>query len=482
MVADGLLVAEGKGRATRYKSATATFQRVFPREGLREDEVWRNVRTAVRALSDPSAANATVLLGVAFTEMLNNAIDHSASREVGVDFEVRGGVGRFTVTDWGVGAYENVRQSRALPSNVAALQEISKGKLTTQPERHTGQGLFFTSKIADRFELEANGLRWVVDNVRGDTAISETATKQGTIVRFELSLATTTTMAEVSAQYEHEDHQFDTSRVVVKLFEYGVEFVSRSEAKRVVSRLGEFRHVIFDFAGVQLVGQGFADEVFRVWAGEHREVHISMVNMVPNVARVVQPKQPLSAGQLVVSDFVKEFDYPLGWNEAAIRKTIDDPDAIVQLTSVEDPAVPIIAVRRNSRTADWTFLAIVVAVRGGNIGVGSAFALPRAEISKDLWTSPTEALSHFVELYGLDLRIGQSVPKKFFLGETHPLSRFDPSAPLFAVAQPQGKTFGAFVRARQSALGAAVVAYGFAIDYTKYREALRRAGIRIDVA
>ena len=36
------------------------------------------------------------------------------------------------------------------------MLELSKGKLTSQPARHAGRGLFFTSRLADVFDLHAN--------------------------------------------------------------------------------------------------------------------------------------------------------------------------------------------------------------------------------------------------------------------------------------------------------------------------------------
>ena len=37
-----------------------------------------------------------------------------------------------------------------------AMLELSKGKLTSAPDRHSGRGLFFTSRLADVFDLHAN--------------------------------------------------------------------------------------------------------------------------------------------------------------------------------------------------------------------------------------------------------------------------------------------------------------------------------------
>jgi hypothetical protein len=49
----------------------------------------------------------------------------------------------------------------------------------------------------------------------------------------------------------------------------GERFVSRSEAKRLLHGMEKFEEVVLDFRGVQSVGQGFADEVLRVWSRAH---------------------------------------------------------------------------------------------------------------------------------------------------------------------------------------------------------------------
>lgn len=81
---------------------------------------------------------------------------------------------------------------------------------------------------------------------------------------------------------------FDKSRTTVRLFEFDVPFVSRSEAKRLARNLERFREVVVDFRGVEEVGQGFADELFRVWAGDHPETKLVPVNMNRPVTLMVQ--------------------------------------------------------------------------------------------------------------------------------------------------------------------------------------------------
>jgi anti-sigma regulatory factor (Ser/Thr protein kinase) len=274
MIEAGGLVRVGRGRAAHYVSLQNRFQRYLSRtDALAEDEVWSEARRALPRLSRHEAANA--IYGYAFTEMLNNAIDHSESPTIEIHGAVdpHGGKARFSIVDHGVGAFENVRAGLGLESLLAAIEALSKGKVSTQPERHSGEGIFFTSKMGSAFSLEANGFLWLVDNVRDDQMIAESKTTTGTAVHFEVALETTLTPKSVFERYAH-NYEFDTSRVVIKLFERGGEFVSRSEAKRVVAGLERFREVILDFHRVESVGQGFADEVFRVWARAHPETRL----------------------------------------------------------------------------------------------------------------------------------------------------------------------------------------------------------------
>lgn len=79
-----------------------------------------------------------------------------------------------------------------------------------------------------------------------------------------------------------------SSGTVIRLFAIGTEFVSRSEAKRLVRGLERFREVVLDFEGVRLVGQGFADEVFQVWSSAHPQVRLVPVGMSEPVAFMVE--------------------------------------------------------------------------------------------------------------------------------------------------------------------------------------------------
>ncbi len=110
---------------------------------------------------------------------------------------------------------------------------------------------------------------------------------EGTEVRVEVDTGTDCDLAQVFAEYT-EDLEFSRTRTVIRFFTIGTEFVSRSQAKRLVNGLEKFREVVLDFKGVGLVGQGFADEVFRVWSREHPEVKLIPTDMNDAVAFMVE--------------------------------------------------------------------------------------------------------------------------------------------------------------------------------------------------
>jgi anti-sigma regulatory factor (Ser/Thr protein kinase) len=275
LVAAGQLVVEGRGRAVRYRGAgSLPLARRYPRT-IAEDRVWNELSAEVAALGR-LGREARSVFHYAFTEMLNNAIEHSGSREIEVRFEAIPRGLAFEIIDRGLGVFANLRRILRLPSELDALAQLSKGKLTTMPAGHTGEGIFFTSKVADRFTLESGTLRWEVDNGRGDVGVGEASRRRGTRVRFEAAIRVRRKLADVFAAFTDE-LEFAKTRVVIKLFAIGRRFVSRSEARRVALGLDRFREVVFDYTGVEEVGQGFVDELYRVWGAGHPAIKLTSV-------------------------------------------------------------------------------------------------------------------------------------------------------------------------------------------------------------
>ncbi|MEJ2613292.1 MAG: STAS-like domain-containing protein [Candidatus Thiodiazotropha sp.] len=55
-----------------------------------------------------------------------------------------------------------------------------------------------------------------------------------------------------------------------------------------LARVERFEYVIFDFEGVQSIGQAFADEIFRVYANSHPNITLHSVNMELDVEKMIK--------------------------------------------------------------------------------------------------------------------------------------------------------------------------------------------------
>jgi hypothetical protein len=265
-----------------------SWKEEFDLANLEEDIVWKRV---VKDLNLNSTCPANDVISYAFTEMLNNAIDHSSGTVVAVTFWENEKIWAFEIEDDGLGVFSNVMKGFGLASEIESVAELSKGKQTTAPKGHSGEGIFFTSKAVDFFRVASHEIEWMVDNLRADFAVGETESKEGTRVFCEVETKTKKTMASIFEQFTH-DHEFVVTRPTVKLFEIGTEFVSRSEAKRLLRSLEKFEEVELDFRNVRSVGQGFVDEVFRVWAADHPSQRIVPINMNAIVKFMIERGMP----------------------------------------------------------------------------------------------------------------------------------------------------------------------------------------------
>lgn len=286
LVTGGILERLGKGRAARYR--LRALRRRFRRAGLDEHRAWDQMAADIARIR-PLDTDAARSLAYAASEILNNAVDHSAGKsvEVTVTFD-RGGATVATVQDDGVGVFRRVREDFGYATAGEAIVQLEKGKLTSDPSRHSGEGLFFSSKAVTRFRLESQETAWVVDNEVQDSGIGPSDVRRGTRVRLEMVPGHVPRLEDVFAAYtDPQSLRFTRTRTTIKLAGLGKTLVSRSEAKRLLARLTNFQHVTLDFSGVEVAGQGFCDEVFRVFARAHPKMALEPVGMNDAVAFMV---------------------------------------------------------------------------------------------------------------------------------------------------------------------------------------------------
>ena len=118
------------------------------------------------------------------------------------------------------------------------------------------------------------------------------AVRTGTQVFRSLRRAATHTLRGVFDAHTSgapDDLSFDRTAVPAKLALMGSErLLSRSQARRLVSRVTGFRWVELDFDGVAEIGQAFADELFRVFRHEQPGIMLRAVHCVPAVAAMIR--------------------------------------------------------------------------------------------------------------------------------------------------------------------------------------------------
>ena len=291
LIGSGKIFKTGSTRAAQYfPSSAAPEERRVSRDlelaGLQESAVYDRVAVMLNLFQ--LSANVRSIVHYAFTEMLNNAIDHSMSDRCRIEVCLDAAKVSFNVKDTGIGVFRSIAEKLDLPDEAAAMIELIKGKTTTMPEAHSGEGIFFVSRSGDRFLLRSHRLQLEWDRERNDVFVSTPRFMRGTVVRFEILRDSRTRLEDVFAEFAPEDYNysFEKTRVAVKLLQS--DYVSRSEAKRLMLNLDRFSEVELDMRNVKQVGQGFADEVFRVFASKHPEIVVRAIHASKAVEAMIR--------------------------------------------------------------------------------------------------------------------------------------------------------------------------------------------------
>jgi anti-sigma regulatory factor (Ser/Thr protein kinase) len=291
------LVREGTKRRPAYRPGLLRqVVRRYPLAGLTEDRPWAQDFAPFFDLPREVAR----MTQHAFCELLNNSIDHSEGSHATVSLRQTPSHVQLLVSDDGRGVFDKLQDAFDLSDPQTAMLELSKGKLTSEPARHSGRGLFFTSRLADVFDLHANAAAfqrrdWEAQGSHGSGwKPGRAMARQGTSVYFGLALDTPRTLDSVLNAHSADGCGYGFERTIVPLRLVATDLAgldSRAQARCVANRLAQFRHAEVDFGGVTHIGHSFADELFRVLAPQHAEVEIVPVNMAPRVAAMLAAVQ-----------------------------------------------------------------------------------------------------------------------------------------------------------------------------------------------
>jgi anti-sigma regulatory factor (Ser/Thr protein kinase) len=299
LLKDRLIEATGRTRQKRYTLKSEIVREVLSLKDNRdEDRVWRTlVEPHLMGLRE----NVLRICQYGFTEIFNNAIEHSEGSDALVIIGRSATRVNMVIADNGVGIFEKIKSKFDLEDHRHAILELVKGKLTTDESRHTGEGIFFASRMFDHFSITSGKLIFVHDTEFGDDWLIEDEEKEGvgasilhttsTVIKMRISADSTRKTQEVFDRYadpEVDDYTFSKTLVPLRLAQYGQDLlVSRSQARRIVARFEWFKEVFLDFSAVESIGQAFADEIFRVYATGHPELKLTAVNANEQVTRMI---------------------------------------------------------------------------------------------------------------------------------------------------------------------------------------------------
>ena len=288
-IASGRIIKVGDNRWTRYFLAGGNYIEfsVKIKPSLEEDRIWS---TYVKPMTLGCADNIQNICSYGFTEIFNNAIHHSEGTRIYTSIEINNNTLTITILDNGVGIFQKIQKALNLESIRESILHLSKGKFTTDPANHTGEGIFFTSRAFDSFSIFSDNMYYTFENTEWFLSTEKRENfGKGTYIKMRLSLSSTKTLKEIMDQYSNQEIGFGKTIVAVALSaDPGDPHVSRSQAKRLLVGLEKFKQIVLDFKGVESVGQAFVDEVFRVFKNEHPDISIQYFNANENVEAMIK--------------------------------------------------------------------------------------------------------------------------------------------------------------------------------------------------
>jgi len=293
---EGFIAAKGNTYGRRYnlRPVAETKFELEITHLWAEDDIWREKILPLMANVPENVRN---ICQYGFTEMLNNVLDHARSRKAMIYYCRTYSDILIYVVDIGIGIFQKIQQDFKLDDPRTALLELSKGKLTSDSKNHSGEGIYFTSRAFDSFRIRSGNLYYSRAKREGDDWLVEVndrkVSRTGTLVEMKIKTDANWSMRDVFDKYQGDNLRFRKTHVPIKLAQYpGEQLVSRSQAKRVLSRFDKFSEVFLDFKDVQGIGQAFADEIFRVYRKANPKVEISVANACEDVLKMIRFVSP----------------------------------------------------------------------------------------------------------------------------------------------------------------------------------------------
>ncbi len=277
MEQDGLI----EKKDNSYVLRTSIYHYSFKNDGtLGEDRIFSQFISQHIQF----AKNVNSIWNYAFTEMMNNAIEHSEAENISVGIFQNYLETQIIIIDDGIGIFKNIQRFMKENKNETVplgecVSLLFAGKFTTAKQFHTGEGIFFTSHIMDEFVIYSDNNFFTRNNftsaqIEDSNLHGFMKMEKGTVVKMTLGNSSRKVLSEVFNTFAPADEGFTKTSIPVAHMFSGGNPVSRSEARRLLECTVLFNDIDLDFSGVEEIGQGFAHELFVV--GKQKYPHINL--------------------------------------------------------------------------------------------------------------------------------------------------------------------------------------------------------------
>jgi len=286
LIKEKKLIRVGLGRYPSYSLPVTSKSFSFK---ITKDSSEEKIAVAARSFVGELPYSASQIFDYAFMEITNNAIEHSSAKTIKITIEKSATKIRAAIYDDGIGIFKKIKNDLGLQNESQALIELSKGKFTSSPQNHSGEGIFFSSKLCDAFYIDSDGLVFS-PQAKEPEFIKKSRPKNGTMVVLTILIDTKKVPKKIFDEFAGSDFDAPKFKTVAQLRfmqQEGLALTSRSQARRLLARMEKFTSVTFDFEGVDFIGQAFADEIFRVYAKSHPNIKFEIANAASGIKTMI---------------------------------------------------------------------------------------------------------------------------------------------------------------------------------------------------
>lgn len=294
LIREGNIEKVNNGKYILVQKVHKTFKYDLKGKKLEEDIIFQET---LEQYINKFDNNTYRIWQYAFTEMVNNVIDHSNADKMRIF------IGQNALSTWvniydnGIGIFKKISDYYKYETLDDAVLSLFKGKLTTDKQNHSGEGIFFTSKVMDCFGAISSNKLFSQEHTHEtlndldignySPIIESYKNTKGTLIVMALTNETNRTLKEVFDMYSGVDSGFTVTSIPMKRICDSGYPVSRSQAKRLYFGFDKFEKVILDFKGVDEIGQGFAHELFHVFQNKHPEIEIECINTNDEINKMI---------------------------------------------------------------------------------------------------------------------------------------------------------------------------------------------------